>query len=66
MTAKLLYQLTMMLPENELELYIDMIEPHMKKFDLNELILDEIPVKMSKNEIMLRLIDTCFSKVKNS
>ena len=34
MTAKLLYELTKMLPENELELFIDMIEPHMKKFDL--------------------------------
>lgn len=66
MTAKLLYELTKMLPENELELFIDMIEPHMKKFDLEELLSDEIQEKISEKEMMLRLIDTCFSKVKNS
>lgn len=66
MTAKLLYELTKMLPENELELFIDMIEPHMKKFDLEDLLSDEIPKKNSEKEMMLRLIETCFSKVKNS
>jgi hypothetical protein len=66
MTANLAYQIIMALPENERELLFEMIEPHMKKFDLEELLSDEIQVKPSKNEIMLRLIDTCFSKVKNS
>ncbi|MDD2674909.1 MAG: hypothetical protein PHF81_08510 [Flavobacterium sp.] len=66
MTAKLLYELTKMLPENELELFIDMIEPHMKKFDLEDLLSDEIPKKISEKEMMLRLIEICFSKVKNS
>jgi hypothetical protein len=66
MTANLAYQIIMALPENERELLFDMIDPHMKKFDLEELLSDEIQVKPSKNEIMLRLIDTCFSKVKNS
>ena len=66
MTAKLLYELTKMLPENELDLYFDMIAPHMKKFDLEELLSDEIPKKISEKEMMLRLIETCFSKVKNS
>jgi hypothetical protein len=66
MTANLAYQIIMALPENERELLFDMIDPYMKKFDLKELLLDEIQVKPSKNEIMLRLIETCFSKVKNS
>ncbi len=66
MTANLAYQIIMALPENERELLFDMIDPHMKKFDLEELLSVEIQVKLSKNEIMLRLIDTCFSKVKNS
>ena len=62
MTAKLAYQMIMTLHGNELELLLDMLKPHMKKFDLEELISD----KASKNERMLRLIDTCFSKVKDS
>ncbi|MFV8339627.1 hypothetical protein ACNQGL_10185 [Flavobacterium sp. LB3P21] len=66
MTADLVYQIIMALPENERELLFNMIDPHMKKFDLEELLSDEIPEKISGKEMMLRLIDTCFSKVKNS
>jgi hypothetical protein len=66
MTANLAYQIIMALPENERELLFDMIDPHMKKFDLEELLSDEIPKKISEKEMMLRLIETCFSKVKNS
>lgn len=66
MTAELVYQIINTLPENERELLFDMLEPQMKKFDLRELISDKAPVKFSKNEIMLRLIETCFSKVKDS
>ena len=66
MTANLAYQIIMSLPENERELLFEMIDPHMKKFDLEELLSDEIPKKISENDMMLRLIETCFSKVKNS
>jgi hypothetical protein len=62
MTAKLIYPLIMALPEKERELLLDMLEPQMKKFDLEELTSD----KASKNERMLLLINTCFSKVKDS
>ena len=66
MTVNLAYQIIMSLPENERDLLFDMLEPHMKKFDLEELISDKASKKASKNERMLRLIDTCFSKVKDS
>jgi hypothetical protein len=66
MTANLTYQIIMALPENERELLFEMIDPHMKKFDLEELLSDEIPKKILEKEMMLRLIETCFSKVKNS
>lgn len=66
MTANLAYQIIMALPDNERELLFDMIDSHMKKFDLEELLSDELPKKISEKEMMLRLIETCFSKVKNS
>ena len=66
MTAKLIYPIIMGLPEKERELLLDMLEPEMKKFDLEELISDKASKKASKNERMLRLINTCFSKVKDS
>jgi len=66
MNANLAYQIIMALPENERELLFEMIDPQMKKFDLEELLSDEIPKKISEKEMMLRLIETCFSKVKNS
>ena len=66
MTVNLAYQIIMSLPENERNLLFDMLEPQMKKFDLEELISDKASKKASKNERMLRLIDTCFSKVKDS
>ena len=66
MTANIAYEIIMSLPENERDLLFDMLEPQMKKFDLEELISDKASKKASKNERMLRLIDTCFSKVKDS
>ena len=57
----------MTLPEKERELLLDMLESQMKKFDLEELISDEVPPsKISNNEMMLLLIDRYFSKVKDS
>ena len=58
--------MAMALPENERELLCDMLVQQNKKFDLEELLSDEIPEKISEKEMMLRLIETCFSKVKNS
>lgn len=66
MTAKLTYQIIMTLPEKERELLLNMLEPQMKKFDLDELISDKILTGISKKDRMLRLIDTCFSKIKDS
>lgn len=67
MTAQLTYQIIMTLPEKERELLFDMLEPQMKKFDLEELISDEVPpAKISNDEMMLLLIDRYFSKVKDS
>lgn len=67
MTAQLTYQIIMTLPEKERELLFNMLEPQMKKFDLEELISDEIPpAKISNDEMMLLLIDRYFSKVKDS
>ena len=66
MTANLAYQMIMTLSENEREILLDMLEPQMKKFDLEELISNKVPTKISNNEMMLLLIDRCFSKVKDS
>lgn len=67
MTAQLTYQIIMTLPEKERELLFNMLEPQMKKFDLEELISDEVPpAKISNDEMMLLLIDRYFSKVKDS
>jgi hypothetical protein len=67
MTAQLTYQIIMTLPEKERELLLNMLEPQMKKFDLEELISDEVPpAKISNDEMMLLLIDRYFSKVKDS
>lgn len=66
MTAKLAYQIIMTLPENERELLLTMLEPEMKKFDLEELISEDYLAKISDEEMTRRLIKTCFSKVKDS
>jgi len=66
MTAQLTFQIIMTLPEKERELLLNMLEPQMKKFDLEELISDEVQTKISNNEMMLLLIDRYFSKVKDS
>lgn len=66
MTAQLTFQIIMTLPEKERELLLNMLEPQMKKFDLEELISDEVPTKLSNDEMMLLLIDRYFSKVKDS
>jgi len=67
MTAQLTYQIIMTLPEKERELLFNMLEPQMKKFDLEELISDDVPpTKISNDEMMLLLIDRYFSKVKDS
>ncbi len=56
----------MTLAENERELLLNMLEPQIKKFDLEDLISDITIEESSRNERMVRLINTCFSKVKDS
>lgn len=64
--VELLYQMAMALPENERVLLCDKLVQQNKRFDLEELISDKASKKVSKNERMLRLINTCFNKVKDS
>ncbi len=63
MTAKLAYEIIMALPETEKDHLFAMLEPHIKSFDLEELMEDK---PMDKNEIIKYLIATVFSKNKNS
>lgn len=63
LTAKLAYELIMTLPETEKEILFSMLEPHMKSFDIEDLI-DEAP--MNKEQIIDYLIKTVFSKKKNN
>lgn len=64
--VELLYQMAMALPENERVLLCDKLVQQNKRFDLEELISDKAQEESSRNERMLRLIDTCFSKIKDS
>jgi hypothetical protein len=63
LTAKLAYELIMTLPETEKEILFSMLEPHMKSFDIEDLI-DEAP--MNKEQIIDYLIKTVFSKKKRN
>lgn len=63
MTAKLAYEIFIILPESEKDKLFTMLEPHIKSFDIED-ILEEKP--MEKNEIIQYLIKTVFSKHKNS
>jgi hypothetical protein len=60
-TAKLAYELIMTLPEKEKDILFSMLEPHMKSFDIEDLI-DEAP--MNKKEITEYLLKTVFRKNK--
>lgn len=64
--VELLYQMAMALPENERVLLCDKLVQQNKRFDLEELISDKAQEESSRNKRMLRLIDTCFSKIKDS
>lgn len=64
--VELLYQMAMALPENERVLLCDKLVQQNKRLDLEELISDKAQEESSRNERMLRLIDTCFSKIKDS
>lgn len=64
--VELLFKMAMALPENERVLLCDKLVQQNKRFDLEELISDKISKNISKNERMLRLINTYFSKVKDS
>lgn len=66
MTAKLTYEIIMSLPESERALLFDMLEPHFEKFDFDDFISEEIEIGYSDKEITSYLIDTLFSKYKNT
>jgi hypothetical protein len=56
----------MTLSENERESLFDMLEPYMKKLDLEDLISDERQKTIEKEALMKHLIKTLFSKYKNT
>jgi hypothetical protein len=66
MTAKLTYDIIMTLSENERESLFDMLEPQMKKFDLEDLISDERQKSKEKEELLKHIIKTQFSKFRNT
>jgi hypothetical protein len=66
MTAKLTYDIIMTLSENERESLFDMLEPHMKKFDLEDLISDERQKTIEKEALIKHIIKTQFSKFRNT
>ncbi|MDO8317242.1 MAG: hypothetical protein Q7T12_06950 [Flavobacterium sp.] len=66
MTAKLIYPIIMALPEQERELLLDMLAPKNKKLDLNKLLSDDHQKLIEKKEMIEFLINTQFSKFKNS
>ena len=66
MTAKLIYPIIMALPELERELLLDMLAPKNKKLDLNKLLSDDHQKLIEKKEMIEFLINTQFSKFKNS
>lgn len=66
MTAKLTYEIIMSLSESERALLFDMLEPNYEKFDFDDFISEEIETSYSDKEITSYLIDTLFSKYKNT
>lgn len=56
----------MALPEQERELLLDMLAPKNKKLDLNKLLSDDHQKLIEKKEMIEFLINTQFSKFKNS
>ena len=56
----------MTLSENERESLFDMLEPYMKKFDLEDLISDERQKSKEKEELIKHIIKTQFSKFRNT
>ena len=66
MTAKLTYEIIMTLPREEMELLLNMLEPHFEKFDIDDLLDDHSDNETSKEEMIRFLIKTVFSKCKHS
>ncbi|WP_026714455.1 hypothetical protein [Flavobacterium daejeonense] len=66
MTAKLIYPIIMALPEKERELLLDMLAAENKKLDLDKLLSEDHQKLIEKREMIAYLIQTQFSKFKNS
>ena len=66
MTAKLAYKIVMTLPVNERYTLFDMLEPHMKDLDFDELLKEDNKKENSKEEMVTFLIKSVFSKFKKS
>lgn len=66
MTAKLIHPLVMALSEKERELLLDMLATENKKLDLKNLLSEDHQKLIEKREMIAHLIETQFSKFKNS
>lgn len=65
MNAKLVYEIIKSLPKEEYDKLLDMLEPEMKKFDLETFIQEEVEKIPSFEEVTFYLIDTVFRKIKD-
>jgi len=66
MTAQLTYQIIQTLPEKEKTLLFDMLEADSKPFIIEELTTPKRKKPALDLEVMKYLIETCFSKNKDS
>ena len=66
MSAKLIYPLIMALSEQERELLLEMLGAKNQKLDLNKLLSNDHQKLIEKKEMIEFLINTQFSKFKNS
>ena len=66
MTALLTYQIIMTLPDMEKNVLFDMLDLHLKPFEIDDLLQDDGLNLNSKEEVFKFLIKTVFSKNKKS
>lgn len=66
MTAELVNQIIMTLSDNEREILFEILEPQMKKFNLEDLISDENQKILEKKDLIKHIIKTQFSKFRNT
>ena len=66
MTAELVNHIIMTLSQNERERLFEILEPQMKKLNLEDLISDERRKSLEKEDLIKHIIKTQFSKFRNT